>query len=71
MKLTRDAHDELFLAEVLKIVGPSVSAMGVSVQDTNNELVLTALDAMCRSLSDTTPQAQKALDDLGIVVYEY
>jgi len=70
------------LAEALKMVGPTASAAGLSIQDTNNALAIlstrgiqgsmagTALDGMLRSLRDVTPKAAEALGDLGIEIFD-
>jgi TP901 family phage tail tape measure protein len=70
------------LVEALKFVGPTASQMGMSIEDTNNALALlstagiqgsmagTSLGAVLGDLTKGTPKATKALEALGIELFD-
>jgi TP901 family phage tail tape measure protein len=70
------------LAEGLAMVGPTAAQLGIGIQDTNNALALLStagiagsragsnLDAALRSLTDPTADAEDALAELGVTLFD-
>jgi len=70
------------LADALRNVGPTASALGISIEDTNNALAIlstrgiqgaeagTALKSMLTNIQRPTKEVKEALTELGVSLYD-